>query len=83
MALPVNINDLVNGRTVEWERLEFKKGWNPEVVIHSMCAFANDINNWGGGYIIIGIDEKEDKPVLPPDGLAQNQIDPIQKKIIQ
>jgi ATP-dependent DNA helicase RecG len=83
MALPVNINDLVNSRTVEWERLEFKKGWNPEVVIHSMCAFANDINNWGGGYIIIGIDEKEDKPVLPPDGLTQNQIDPIQKKIIQ
>lgn len=83
MALPVNINDLVNGHTVEWERIEFKKGWNPEVVIRSMCAFANDINNWGGGYIIIGIDEKDDKPVLPPDGLAQNQIDPIQREIIQ
>jgi predicted HTH transcriptional regulator len=42
---------------VEWERLEFKKGWNPEEVIRSMCAFANDLNNWGGGYIIIGIEE--------------------------
>ena len=83
MALPVNIKDLVNGRSVEWERLEFKKGWNPEVVIRSMCAFANDINNWSGGYIIIGIDENYGQPVLPPEGLPQNQIDPIQKEIIQ
>lgn len=27
MALPVNINELINGRVVEWDRLEFKKGW--------------------------------------------------------
>jgi len=26
MALPVNIDELINGRTVEWERIEFKKG---------------------------------------------------------
>ena len=83
MALPINIKDLVHGRTVEWERLEFKQGWNPEVVIRSMCAFANDINNWGGGYIIIGIAENEGQPVLPPVGLQQNQIDSIQKEIIQ
>ncbi len=30
MALPVNIEDLINGKTVEWERIEFRKGWNPE-----------------------------------------------------
>ena len=83
MALPINIEDLVHGRTVEWERLEFKKGWNPEVVIRTMCAFANDINNWGGGYIIVGIDEVDGQPVLPPAGLQQNQLDPIQKEIIQ
>jgi hypothetical protein len=29
MALPINIEDLITGRTVEWERIEFKKGWNP------------------------------------------------------
>ncbi|MBK8054350.1 MAG: hypothetical protein IPK35_14080 [Saprospiraceae bacterium] len=50
MALPINIDSLVHGNTVEWGRLEFKKGWNPEDVIHSMCAFANDLHNWGGGY---------------------------------
>ena len=59
MSLPINIDTLVHGNAVEWERLEFKRGWNPEEVAHTMCAFANDINNWGGGYIVVGIDEQE------------------------
>lgn len=44
---------------VEWERLDFKRGWNPEDVVHSACAFANDIHNWGGGYIFVGVDEQD------------------------
>ena len=47
-ALPINIDDLINGRIIEWERIEFKKGWNPEKIMHTACAFANDMNNWGG-----------------------------------
>ena len=39
MSLPINIKDLIHGHSVEWERLEFKRGWNPEEVIHTMCAF--------------------------------------------
>lgn len=81
MALPINIKELLNGKVVEWERLEFKKGWNPEDILHSICAFANDINNWGGGYIIIGVEEKNGTPILPPKGLKQNQLDAIQKKL--
>lgn len=83
MGLPVNIEDLVHGKTVEWERLEFKKGWNPETTIHSLCAFANDLNNWGGGYIIVGIDEDEGQPILPPEGIPQNQLDNIQGEILK
>src|SRR5262249_22811510 len=33
------------GRLVERERLEFKEGWNPEAVLHTGCAFANDFPN--------------------------------------
>ena len=66
MALPINIRELVHGNTIEWERLELKKGWNPEDVIHSMCAFANDLHNWGGGYIILGVEENEGQSILPP-----------------
>ena len=40
MALPVNIDDLVNHRKVEWARIEYKEGWNPEKVLHTLCAFA-------------------------------------------
>ncbi len=82
MGLPVNIRELINGTTVEWERIEFKKGWNPVSVLHSICAFANDINNWGGGYVILGIDEKEGRPVLPPVGLDITSIDKIQKDLL-
>ncbi len=82
MALPINIDDLITGRTVEWERIEFKKGWNPESVLHSICAFANDINNWGGGYIVIGIEEEKGRPLLPPSGLDTSEIDDIQKELL-
>lgn len=83
MALPININELINGQIVEWERIEFKEGWNPEATLHSICAFSNDINNWGGGYIIIGIKEKNGRSVLPPAGLQTDQIDAIQRKLIE
>lgn len=82
MALPININDLVNGQTVEWERIEFKRGWNPEDIIHTLCAFANDLNNWGGGYVIVGIEEDNGKAILPPYGINQNDLDKIQGEIL-
>ena len=83
MSLPINIQNLVHGKAVEWERLEFKRGWNPEEIAHTLCAFANDLNNWGGGYVIIGIDENNGQPVLPPKGLLQNQLDKIQGEVIK
>ena len=83
MALPVNIDELIHGHSVEWERLEFKRGWNPLNVMHTICAFANDINNWGGGYVIIGIEEQNGRPVFPPAGLNPNQIDKIQGRLIE
>ena len=39
-VLPINFEDLLNGNSIEWERLEFKKGWNPLDVLHTMSAFA-------------------------------------------
>ena len=81
MALPINIKQLISGKTVEWDRIEFKKGWNPEEIIHTVCAFANDINNWGGGYVIVGVGENDGIPALPPVGLQQNSLDTIQKEL--
>ena len=81
MALPINIEELINGSTVEWERIEFRKGWNPERTIRTITAFANDFNNWGGGYIILGIEEENGRPILPPAGLEMGEIDNIQKEL--
>ena len=47
MAIPTNIETLLKGNIVESARLEYKKNWNPEPILHSICAFANDIDNWG------------------------------------
>lgn len=82
MSLPINISDIVNGQSVEWDRIEFKEGWNPETIMRTITAFANDINNWGGGYIVIGIAEKEGTAALPPKGLQYDQLDKIQKETI-
>ena len=82
MALPVNISDLIHQRVVESTRIEYKGDWNPEPVIHSITAFANDFDNLGGGYIILGIEEKNGRPVFPLKGLNPDALDAIQKDIL-
>ena len=47
MAAPTNIKTLLAGNAVEWARIEFKKTWDAEVSLKTICAFANDIDNWG------------------------------------
>ncbi|WP_281773081.1 AlbA family DNA-binding domain-containing protein [Haemophilus parahaemolyticus] len=81
--LPININDLLTRRTIEDERIEFKESWNPEAILHTLCAFANDFHNLGGGYVIVGVAEKEGIPQLPPKGLQPEQIDKIHKELLQ
>ena len=46
MALPLNIDDLIRQHKVEGARMEYKRDGNPEKVLHSVCAFANDIDNF-------------------------------------
>ena len=82
MALPIHIHDLFTGTVVEWERLEFKEGWNPESALHALCAFANDLHNWGGGYFVIGVAERDGRPVRPVAGLEPGALDRIQKEIL-
>ena len=45
MSITINIEDLLQQRIVESSRIEYKKDWNPSTIIHSICAFANDIEN--------------------------------------
>ena len=83
MALPVNIEDLLNKRKVEDNRIEFKHGWNPDDIYHSISAFANDIDNLGGGYILVGVDQDDNglakRPVI---GIPEEKHDRIQKEMV-
>ena len=81
-TLPINIDSLLRRRTVESERVEYKTGWNPESVLHALGAFANDFHNLGGGYVVLGVEERDGRPVLPPKGLNPNVIDAIQKELL-
>ena len=57
MGLPINVSAILNGRTVESNRVEYKRNWNPERILHTVCAFANDYEDLGGGYVMIGIED--------------------------
>jgi len=47
-----------------------------------MCAFANDFHNFGGGYIVIGVEENNGKPIYPPRGIDVTQLDKMQKDVL-
>ncbi|MFC5610180.1 Fic family protein [Variovorax soli] len=81
--LPFHLDDLLRQRTVEGERIEYKAGWNPDPIIRTLCAFANDFENLGGGYVVIGQDcDDNGRPIFPPAGLAENQLDKIQRELL-
>lgn len=83
MAIPTNIKTLLSGNVVEWARIEFKETWDAEASLKTVCAFANDIDNWGGGYIVLGVEDSDGKPVYPLKGVSVEKVDAYQKSILQ
>lgn len=82
--LPINLDELIQARKVESVRLEFKKTWSEptlEQITRTVCAFANDFFNLNGGYIVLGIEELDGLPVLPPTGLDGLNLDEIQQAV--
>ena len=82
MALPINIEDLLNKRKVESNRIEFKASWNPDKIYHTICAFATDLENTGGGYILVGVEEENGIAKRPVKGVDEAEIDKILKDMV-
>ena len=84
MALAINIEDLLNKQKIESNRVEFKTGWNPGSIYHSVCAFANDFEDLGGGYIVVGVETNEDTGIAkrPVVGVPLEKIDGILQKMV-
>jgi len=73
--LPIGVEDLLSGQTVEIARLEFKASWNKDntgpQILQTLCAFANDLHNLNGGYIVIAVAEKAGVAQRPVRGRIQ------------
>lgn len=83
MIFQLNIEDLLNKRKVESNRIEFKRGWNPSDIYQTICAFANDYENLGGGYILVGVEQDENGVAKRPvKGLSLAEIDKIQREMV-
>lgn len=84
MALSINIEDLLQKNKIESNRIEFKKGWNPASIYHSICAFANDFEDLGGGYIVVGVDTDEETglAIRPVMGVSLDTIDGILREMV-
>ena len=82
MVLHINIEDLLEKRKIESNRIEFKKGWNPTKIYQSICAFANDFDNIGGGYILVGVEEENGIAKRPICGVSSKELDKIMKAMI-
>lgn len=61
--------------------IEYKETWDPVASLKTVCAFANDLDNWGGGYIVIGVKEENGRPIYPLQGVPIEKIDMYQKEI--
>ena len=81
MGLPTSIETLIKGTIVESARIEFKETWDPQASLKTICAFANDIDNWGGGYLVLGVREDAAGRRIPT-GVPADKIDPWLKDMV-
>ena len=52
-------------------------------IYHTICAFANDFDNLGGGYILVGVEEENGVAKRPVTGIPTSQLDKIQREMLQ
>lgn len=80
--LPINVEDLLNGNT-ESARLEFKASWDPNTTgpqaIRTICAFANDFQRLGSGYVVIGVAGADSAGKARSAGLSPEDADAAQR----
>ena len=84
--LPINLETLLRQRKVECERIEYKRGWNPDPILRTLSAFANDFETDDDrSYFLIclpvhpeadlgdsvGAEGSEKTPVETPDQILQ------------
>lgn len=81
--LDVKIADLLGRGVVEGERVEYKATLNDTVlpgVVKTISAFANDLYEADGGYLVIGVREESGRPGAV-EGIPIERADEWQKEV--
>lgn len=47
MELEIGIEDILKKERIESDRIEFKEGWNPDDIYHSICALYSLSDKFG------------------------------------
>jgi len=87
MEININLKEL---SLRESERVEWKENGDDKDVakkiVKTICAFANDISNLGGGYVVCGAKEIKDEydfPKIEYTGLTSTKIKEIEGTVLQ
>jgi predicted HTH transcriptional regulator len=75
---------LLEDARVESFQLELKAGWDEHTkpaIIKTICAFANDLLNHNGGYVILGVVDDGGSATLPPRGLPLESLEQVSKEL--
>lgn len=82
--------DLKELSTRESEKVEWKENGDDQNIVRSIVktisAFANDISNFGGGYVVCGAKEIKDEfgfPKVLYTGLSSSKLKEIEGKVLQ
>ena len=82
--------DLKELSTRESEKVEWKENGEDQNIVRSIVktisAFANDISNFGGGYVVCGAKEIKDDfgfPKVLYTGLSSGKLKEIEGKVLQ
>lgn len=82
--LPIGIEELLSG-AAEGARLEVKASWDEVTtgfqVLKTLAAFANDLQNLNGGYVVLGAQEKHGVVERPVVGLDPTSLEAAEKWI--
>lgn len=80
MAGAMDVKKLLSGIAAEGCEIEFRKTWNPEKSLKTICAFANDRDGRGGGCLVLGVKAEDGKP-KKVRGIPPKKIDGMLKDI--
>ena len=81
MAIPIGIRRLSALRRAGSDIAELMAEPEPSALLHKICAFANDIRNAGGGYIVLGAEPGPETHDIRISGIAPDSADAMLRMV--